>query len=199
MTFPRGVHRRGALAGLGVLGLTALALPPRARAAREADKFDVLILKTAIIGKIAEFVRWPAGSGLDERHRPFEFVILGQTPLEPHCQRYYSNQGVTIAGHRVFLRVTSSVADIGRPHLLFVAPNFADRLPEIITTLGQDPVLTVGDTEGFAHRGLAVNLYLAEDRVRFEVSRKAFARHRLEASYRLLGLARLIFDDQAMR
>jgi hypothetical protein len=199
MTFPRGVHRRGAIAQLGAMGLSALALPRPARAAVKADKFDVLVLKTAIIGKIAEFVRWPSGSGLDERDQPFEFVLLGQTPLWPHCERYYREQQVTIAGHRVFLRMTTSVADIGRPHLLFVAPSFSEQLPTIIASLGRKPVLTMGDTEGFAHRGLAVNLYLAGDRVRFEISRKAFLRHHLEASYRLLGLATLIEDQQAMR
>jgi hypothetical protein len=199
MTFPRGVHRRNAIAQLGAVGICALTTTRPARAAAKADKFDVLVLKTAIIGKIAEFVRWPAGSALDERDRPFEFVILGPTPLEPHCQSYYRDQGVTIAGHRVFLRPTNSVADIGKPHLLFVSSSFSDQLPEIIAALGQKPVLTMGDTQGFAHRGLAVNLYLAEDRVRFEISRKAFARHRLEASYRLLGLATLIEDQQAMR
>jgi hypothetical protein len=183
MTFPRGVHRRNAIAQLGAVGICALTTTRPARAAAKADKFDVLVLKTAIIGKIAEFVRWP----------------VGPTPLEPHCQSYYRDQGVTIAGHRVFLRPTNSVADIGKPHLLFVSSSFSDQLPEIIAALGQKPVLTMGDTQGFAHRGLAVNLYLAEDRVRFEISRKAFARHRLEASYRLLGLATLIEDQQAMR
>jgi hypothetical protein len=197
MTFPRGVHRRKALAQLGAAGISALSLSGPARAAAKADKFDVLVLKTAIIGKIAEFVRWPAA--MEEQHRPFEFVILGQTPLEPHCERYYEDQQVPIKGHRVFLRSTKSLADIGRPHLLFVAPTFSDHLPEVLAALGNAPVLTVGDTEGFAGRGMAVNLYLAGDRIRFEISRKAFHRHGLEASYRLLGLATLIEDQQAMR
>ena len=199
MTFPRGVHRREALAQLGFAGLSTMAFAPAVRAAEATDKFDVLVLKTAIIGKIAEFVRWPAGSGLEDPHRPFEFVILGHTPLAPHCERYYRDQRVTIAGHRVWLRMARTVSDIDRPHLLLVGPDFSDQLPELVTTLGRAPVLTMGDTEGFADRGIAVNLYLAEDRVRFEISRRAFARHRLEASYRLLGLARLIEDQQAMR
>jgi hypothetical protein len=46
---------------------------------------------------------------------------------------------------------------------------------------------------------VAVNLYLAEDQVRFEVSRRVLQRHQLEASYHLLTLAKLIGDQQAKR
>ena len=184
---------------MGAAGLGLVTGAPWAAAAPTPEKFDVLVLKTAIIGKIAEFVRWPASSGLADVNRPFEFVILGKTPLAAHCQRLYGDQRVTIAGHRVFLRLAQSLADIGRPNLLFVSPEYSEELPELLSVLGREPVLTVGDTEGFAHRGLAVNLYVAEDRVRFEISRKAFERHHLEASYRLLGLARLIENQQAMR
>jgi hypothetical protein len=46
---------------------------------------------------------------------------------------------------------------------------------------------------------VAVNLYLSGDNVRFEISRRALARQRLSASYRLLGMARLIEDQQARR
>ena len=60
-------------------------------------------------------------------------------------------------------------------------------------------LLTVGDTEGFAQRGVAVNLYLVEDQVRFEISRRSLQRHHLDASYHLLQLARLIDDQQALR
>lgn len=201
MKRPWGCDRRSALL-LALAGLPAArlvraqpALPPR---------FDVLDLKTAIVGKIAEFVRWPLPAGLVDPHRPFEFVVLGDTPLEPYFTRYYGGQrhggqGVSIAGHRVFLRRARSVSDIGRPHLLFVGPTMEDSLDAVLSAIGRLPVLTVGDTQGYANRGLAVNLYLTNDQVRFEISRRAFERHGLTASYRLLGLARLIDDQQARR
>ena len=160
-------------------------------------KLNALDVKAGMIGKIAEFVHWPAAAGLDDPDRPFEFVILGSTPLEPHLVRYYRE--VRIAGHRVFLRRARDIADVGQPHLLFIAGALEDELEIIISHLKKAPVLTVGDTEGFAQRGAAVNLYVAEDQVRFEISRRALQRHQLEASYHLLTLARLIGDQQAKR
>ena len=157
----------------------------------------MLELKTAIIGRIAEFVRWPTEAGLDDTERPFEFVVLGDTPLWQHLFHYYWDRGVTIAGHRVFIRRAKQISEVGRPHLLFVGPSYEERLEQVVVAIGRAPVLTVGDTEGYAHRGLAVNLYVSGELVRFEASRRAFERNRLAPSYRLMALARLIDDQQA--
>jgi hypothetical protein len=167
-----------------------LVVPNSARSMR----LPVQVVKAGMIGKIAEFVHWPAGTGLEDPDRPFEFVILGQTPLEPHLVNYYRQ--VRIAGHRVFIRRAHDLADVGQPHLLVLAGSLDDELERALARLKRAPVLTVGDTEGFAERGVAVNLYLADDQVRIEISRPALQRHKLEASYHLLTLARLVGEQQ---
>jgi hypothetical protein len=179
-----------------VLGVVVLAFFGALGSPR-ALKFDAGALKVAMIGKIAEFVRWPDGAGLDDPERPLEFVILGSTPLEGRLLSYYRE--VKIAGHRVFARRARDVADVGQPHVLFIASSYEDDLERVVARLKEAPILTVGDTEGFAQRGVAVNLYLVEDQVRFEISRRALHKHRLEASYHLLTLARLVDDQQALR
>jgi hypothetical protein len=160
-------------------------------------QYDVLDLKAAMIGRIAEFVRWPREAGLEDPLRPFELVVLGSTPLLPRLTHYYSR--VRIAGHRVYLRRAEGVKDIDKPHLLFIAANAEDEIPDALAALRGSWALSVGDTEGFSKRGLAVNLYVAEQRVRFEISRGALAAHKLSASYRLLSLARLVDEEQALR
>jgi hypothetical protein len=177
-------------------GLAALALFAAPRVAWPL-KLNVLALKVAMIGKIAEFVRWPRSAGLEDPDRPFEFVILGATPMEPLLVSYYRQ--VRIAGHRVFVRRARDLSDVGQPHLLFVARSMEDEIERVVARLKEGPVLTVADTEGFAQRGLAVNLYVNDDQLRFEISRRALQRHKLEASYHLLSLARLIDDQQALR
>jgi hypothetical protein len=172
-------------------------LPLGAPVSARPLKLDALDVKVAMIGKIAEFVRWPASSGLDDPQRPLEFVVVGNTPLESRLTRYYGQ--VRILGHRVFLRRAQDIADIGRPHLLFFAGSADEELERVIIQLKNTAVLTVADTEGFAQRGVAVNLYVADDQVRFEISRRALQRHQLTASYHLLTLARLVDDQQAKR
>jgi hypothetical protein len=176
-----------------LVALLALGSPRPA----QSLKLNALALKVAMVGRIAEFVRWPASAGLDDPDRPFELVLLGSSPLEPHFASYYSQ--VRIAGHRVFFRRARDLDDVGQPHLLFLAPSLEDDVERVVARVRTSPVLTVGDTEGFAQRGVAINLYLAEERLRFEVSRRALQQHKLEASYHLLSLARLLEDQQALR
>jgi hypothetical protein len=193
VSFSRSTSSR-ARAIAPVLGALLLVAAP---APALPAKLNALDVKAGMIGKIAEFVRWPDSMGLTDPERPFEFVVLGNTPLEPHLVRYYGQ--VRIAGHRVFLRRAKDLNDIGQPHVLFIAGSLEDDLERILEKLKNARVLTVGDTEGFADRGVAVNLYVSDDQVRFEVSRRALQQHQLEASYHLLTLAKLVGDQQAKR
>jgi hypothetical protein len=190
---PVRISRRPALAALA-LGAVALVAGPRPARPREFDEVD---LKIALIGRIADFVTWPAEAGLDDPHRPLEVVVLGETALYPNIRKYYEN--VRIAGHRVWVHTARDVSDVERPHLLFIAPSYDDRLGEVLAKVRGAPVLTVGDTEGFAQRGVAINLYPSGQQIRFEVARRALENQGLRASFRMLSLARLIDDQQARR
>jgi hypothetical protein len=190
---PVRILRRPALAALA-LGAVALVAGPRSAQPRE---FDEIELKIALIGRIADFVTWPAEAGLDDPHRPLELVVLGETALFPSIRKYYEN--VRIAGHRVWVHTARDVGDVERPHLLFIGPSYEERLGEVLARVRGVPVLTVGDTEGYARRGIAINLYPSGPQIRFEVSRRALESHGLRASFRMLSLARLIDDQQARR
>ena len=185
-----------ALARWGVVVLVFFPLMGLPRSAQPL-KMDTIALKVAMIGKIAEFVQWPASVGLDDPARPLEFVILGSSALESRLMDYYRQ--VRIAGHRVFLRRAHDIDDIGRPQILFVAPSAEDDIERITARLNRVPTLIVADSPGFAKRGVAINMFIDGDQVGFEVSRAALQRHKLQASYHLLNLARLIETQQARR
>ncbi|HEY0713293.1 MAG TPA: YfiR family protein [Polyangia bacterium] len=173
-------------------------LAPRLPASAQPSlALDSRALKVAMIGKIAEFIRWPARVGLDNPRGPIELVILGRTPLEERLTEYFRK--VPIAGHRVFVRVARDLDDVGEPEILFLGSTFEDDVERVVARLKGVPVLTMADTPGFAQRGIAVNLITVDGQVRFEVSRVALQRHGLEASYHLLALARLIDVQQARR
>jgi hypothetical protein len=60
-------------------------------------------------------------------------------------------------------------------------------------------VLTVGDSDGYAARGVIANFYLEENRVRFEINREAAVRARLGISSQLLKLARIVREPGGAR
>ena len=77
-------------------------------------------------------------------------------------------------------------------HLLYIASSESGRLPRIIDKTRGKPVLTVGDTTGFAERGVHINLFVEQRHVRFEVNQGAAKASNLKISSQLLSLARLV-------
>jgi hypothetical protein len=65
-------------------------------------------------------------------------------------------------------------------------------LSEAIQAVRGLPVLTIGETPGFATSGGMINLVLEDNRVRFEVNVKAAKEADLNISSRLLALARIV-------
>ena len=96
-------------------------------------------MKVMVIGKIAEFVRWPTETGLDDPDRPFDVTILGDTALEAPFERYYAH--ARIAGHPVTVRRARSLAEVDWPHLLLLGPSVEPELGALLTRLGRAPIL----------------------------------------------------------
>jgi hypothetical protein len=69
------------------------------------------------------------------------------------------------------------------------------RLGDAIQMLKGAPVLTIGETAGFAKNGGIINLVLEDNKVRFEVNVRAAKDADLNISSRLLALARIVQPD----
>jgi hypothetical protein len=83
-------------------------------------------------------------------------------------------------------------ADPGACDVLVIEASETGSLPRLLDTLVRQPVLTVGDTEGYGQRGVMVNFYLDQSRVRFEINLAAARRAGLRISSQLLKLARIV-------
>ena len=74
----------------------------------------------------------------------------------------------------------------------------ASALP-VLQSLGSAPVLTVGESDGFASAGGVIGLYMEGDKVRFEANPDAAQRAGLKLSSQILRLARLVRDGKGGR
>ena len=68
---------------------------------------------------------------------------------------------------------------------------------DIINTVKSLPILTIGETPGFARRGCIINLIVEDNKVRFEVNLDAAKLADLNISSRLLALAKIIPQSAA--
>jgi len=150
-------------------------------------------VKAAFVFNFARYAEWPEDA-FANRDSPLVIGVLDRSALADALGEVL--HGRVVHGRQVVLRRFREAGDIDAPlHLLVLAgagPRVTPGLPAFVMT---SPVLTVGAAEGFCRRGGAVNFYLDDGHVLFEVNPDVIASQRLTMSSSLLRLARIVHDE----
>ncbi len=181
----RGLQALAARSALAI-ALVALGAPASAAGAGEAADYDTL--KAAYLERFSRFVEWPANTAMSDKARPFIIAVLGQDGFAHQLRSIYSEQ--TILGKPVKVLEIQSSQTIPACHLLFIGASQREDLDELLVRLRRRPVLTVGDTPGFGAAGVHINLFRADNKLRFEINEPAARAAGLQIGYQLLSYAR---------
>jgi len=146
-------------------------------------------VKAAFLYNFARFVEWPAETGHDPG-TPFVIAILGHDPFGAVLD--YTVAGKTVGGRPIEVRRVARADEARDAQIVFVSPSERPNTATILKTLGRPGILTVGDTDGFASQGGAINFTVQARRVRFEINPTAAEQARLKMSSQLLKLATLV-------
>lgn len=143
-------------------------------------------LKAAVLYKLLKFVEWPEGN----RKRPYLTVgILGDDPFGDSLGIL---QNRTVGGRPVAVRRSHSIHALKHCDVLFVTRSESERVEGIVRTASSLNMLTVGDAAGFARRGIIINFYLQDQKLRFEINVEAAKRSGLSISSQVLKLGRVV-------
>jgi hypothetical protein len=80
-------------------------------------------------------------------------------------------------------------------HLLFICLSEQREAREIIDIVGKNGVLTVGDTSSFIESGGAINFFMEENKIRFNINLTASEKAGLKIRSQLLRLAKKVVKD----
>jgi hypothetical protein len=149
--------------------------------------YDEDVVKAVLLERIVTFLSWSSPAA---NSPSVDLVVLGRGTLGSEVQRVYGRR--KFAGRSVAVRYAERAADIGKAHIVIIGREYEGELREVLDACSREGVLTVADTPGFAERGVAINFYRDGTRVRFEVAPSALKRARIQASYKLLTLARVV-------
>jgi hypothetical protein len=165
------------------IALVVLAALPAPRA--DAGELPVeYSLKAAFISHFIRYVEWPgAADGV------VVVAVVGDDPFGPALERALQERP---AGSRMAsVRRYRTAAELGPCAILFVSRSAMAEWPALRDKMRGQPVLTVGEADGFTAAGGTINFFVDEHRLRFEVNRDAAEDSGLRLSSRLLSLARL--------
>jgi hypothetical protein len=171
-------------------GLLAIA----ACATAQADPPTEYEVKAAFIHNIAKFVEWPdkAASG----PRELKLCILGKNPFGSAIETLHNK---TIGTMRWEVATVSPKDDLSSCRVLYISASESANLEQLLNSTKGRAVLTIGDTEGYAVRGVIINFYMEGNKVRFEINAHAIKQARLNISAQLLNLARIVSAPGELR
>ena len=162
-----------------------------AQASDSSDSSEYLI-KAGFIFNFAKFVEWPS-SAFAQPDSPIVIGILGSDPFGTIIDRIVQDKKIGTRGFVVKrLKWGTDLKELKECKILFVGASEKAHVDELVQIVRGLPILTVGETLGFAERGGVIRFVLEANRVRFEVNVVAAQQADLTISSRLLTLARII-------
>ena len=176
---------------IAILGMTLNLTSTADAQAGDADSSEYLI-KAGFIYNFAKFVEWPSAA-FAQPESPIVIGVLGTDPFGNVLDRIVEDKKI---GPRGFVvrryKWGRDLKELKDCKILFVSASERAHIDEILLGVKGLPILTVGETPGFAERGGVIRFTLEDNRVRFEVNVDAAHQADLNISSRLLTLAKII-------
>ncbi|MBI2381400.1 MAG: YfiR family protein [Gammaproteobacteria bacterium] len=174
-----------------LLGLACLALSLSGETLADGPS-QAARLKAAFIFNFTKYTDWPAAS-----------FAAADAPLWVCVLRTDSDMGQALQGitgraskgRSLQLRRVDAGTDLKTCHVLFLEREPAMAQQHSLSRLGNAPVLTVGDAEGFAEQGGMIEFEASGQRLGFAINLDVAQRAGLRLSAQLLSLARIVKDS----
>jgi hypothetical protein len=172
---------------------TTLAIPLWAQTAGSGASSEYLI-KAGFTYNFAKLMQWPE-TAFPHPDSPVVIGVLGADSLSNTLRDVLAGKTVNERGFLVkHFKLGPEIRDC---NILFVSASETPHLDEIFHLIKGLPILTIGETPTFAHRGGIINFILEDDKVRFEVNVEAAKQADITISSRLLALARIVPQNAA--
>lgn len=144
------------------------------------------LIKAGFIEKFANFTEWPNNS-----QNIFEIVVLGKSPFSSELETLY--EGRKIKNKPVHIRYINSLSQIKFCDVLFICDSESSQITNILNYTANKPILTIGETNGFAKKGVHINFYkTSQGTIHFQINPRKVKNAGLNIDAMLLDYAIII-------
>jgi hypothetical protein len=143
-------------------------------------------IKAAFLYNFTKFIDWPAQT-FANADAPIVIGVLGDSPCVQALERLVQDRKVN--GRTIVVRRIASAAEAKVTQLLFVGSAQEAQFAGLEPAIESLPVLTVGESPGFATLGGAIDFVPQGDKIRFEINIDAAEHAGLKISAQLQKLA----------
>ncbi len=180
------LRKRNARLLIVLMEIWIVFLPFKGRCSEDEREYAV---KAAFLYNFAKFVHWP-DTAFSSPDSPVNLCILGTNSFG-NALGTIENREV-IPQRNLSVKRCRNLTEIPGCHILFISSSEAENLSSILSATKKMPMLTVSDSEGFARRGVMINLVKIDNKLRFEINTEAIKEMPFTLSSNLLKLAILV-------
>jgi hypothetical protein len=158
-------------------------------AAQEASS-RAYAIKAGFIYNFTKFIKWPPPSKFSSSDNSYNICVIGENPFGSILDRLEEKH--RFKEHPLKIQLDVSQDNFQGCHILFVSFSERFNIEKIVEQAKDLQVLTVGDTEGYAERGIDINLLVAKNKVKFEISKQCLDNKGFKVSSELYNLATIV-------
>jgi hypothetical protein len=173
---------------ISLLNFSSQLIPAKALA--QDQQARAYAIKASFIYNFTRFIQWPKHSSFSEEIRNYNVCVIGDNPFGSILHRLAKKHKFKEPSLEIKLDV--SPGDIKGCQILFISFSEESNIERIVNQAREWPILILGDTPGFAERGVDINLLIVENRVTFEINKAGLEGRGFRVSSELLELATLI-------
>jgi hypothetical protein len=148
-------------------------------------------VKAAFLYHFAQLTNWPSGA-FQNPNDPVTFCTTGRDPFNGALETILA--GKMVKDHAVRIVHLKQLSGVQVCQVLFIGESESSHLASLLVNLQNLPILTAGETDGFAQLGGMIGFRPEQERLRFEINVTAAEKCNLSFSSQLLSLAKAIIS-----
>jgi hypothetical protein len=166
-------------------------------------------VKAAFLYNFIQFVDWPKEK-MGDGNEPIIIGVIGKDPFGDSfdpivdkevqgkkllVKRFMAFEELKKTGEKDKSLLDREIESLRKCHLLFICSSEDKSISEILNSVKDHSVLTIGEVQGFLESGGIVNFVMEEKKVRFEISITAAKGAKLKIRSQLLRLAKRVVGE----
>ncbi|MEW5801392.1 MAG: YfiR family protein [bacterium] len=148
-------------------------------------------VKAGFIYNFAKFTEWPKNLPYDSNSSLILSVISNNDAVS---DAFLALNGKIVGGKNIQVKMCVTVRDLKDCHILFLDSTDRKFIQEVLRTVKDRQVLTVGHGPGFTQEGGIINFFIEDGKLRFEVNRDAEKRAGIKLGSQILRSAEIITE-----
>jgi len=156
---------------------------------QNADEYK---LKAVYILSFSLFTEWPDNASQNLKNKPFIITVFGENPFKEKLKDVIKTKKHKLKGRPIILKHTNKLEDITNSNIVFISSSERYKISKIISYIRGKPILTIGDTEGYANKGVMINMIRKGKNIKFDINLKEVKQSKIYISSRLLANANTI-------